>query len=89
MRTEYSERIRNRLWCNKHELHAMASRNLLEYEFEGWNPQTVLGDEYMIYSQSTGELIHPVHCRTLLQGRAKHFSPPISATQSQQNPSSV
>lgn len=91
MRTEYSERIRNRLWCNKHELHAMASRNLLEYEYEGWNPQTVLGDEYMIYSQTTGELVHPVHCRSLLQGgRAEHlFTPPISATQSQQNLSSV
>eukprot|EP00544_Gedaniella_sp_CCMP2646_P014890 CAMPEP_0202480968 /NCGR_PEP_ID=MMETSP1361-20130828/751_1 /ASSEMBLY_ACC=CAM_ASM_000849 /TAXON_ID=210615 /ORGANISM="Staurosira complex sp., Strain CCMP2646" /LENGTH=209 /DNA_ID=CAMNT_0049108453 /DNA_START=149 /DNA_END=778 /DNA_ORIENTATION=+ len=65
MRTEYSERIRNRLWCSKHELHAMACRNLLEFEYEGWNPKNVLGDEYMIYVQ--GELVHPVHCRRLFQ----------------------
>lgn len=69
MRTEYSERIRNRLWCGKHELQAMAGRNLLEFEYEGWNPQNVLGDECMMYVG--GELVHPVHCRGLFPTKTR------------------
>jgi hypothetical protein len=69
MRTEYSERIRNRLWCGRHELQAMAGRNLLEFEYEGWNPQNVLGDECMIYVG--GELVHPVHCRGLFPTKTR------------------
>jgi len=63
MRNEYSQRIKSRLWCDKAELHSMAQRNLVEFEFEGWNWRNVVQDECMIVGM-TGELIHPVHCRT-------------------------
>lgn len=66
MRTEYSSRIKSRLWCDRQELHDMAQRNLVEFEFEGYNSCNVIEESSMIVG-ITGELIHPVHCRTLLQ----------------------
>jgi hypothetical protein len=67
MRSEYSERVRSRLWCDRHELHAMAARNTVEFASEGWNWRTVVGDDAMIPIQ--GERIHPVHAKRLMGWR--------------------
>jgi hypothetical protein len=67
MRNEYSERVRSRLWCDRHELHIMAARNTVEFASEGWNWRTVVGDDAMIPIE--GERIHPVHANRLMGWR--------------------
>jgi DNA-binding transcriptional regulator PaaX len=68
MRTEYSEKVRERLWSSAVELYTNAARNSIEFASEGWNWRTVTEDEQMILCHKSGELIHPVHIHNLLAG---------------------
>ncbi|KAL3795361.1 hypothetical protein HJC23_009534 [Cyclotella cryptica] len=62
MRSEYSNRIKERMYSNRVELSENAQRNVVEFEAEGWDASTVLDDENQFYKcPLTGELIHPVH----------------------------
>ena len=63
MRSEYSERVRARLWSDRYEIHDMASRNALEFAAEGWDWRSVIEDDGMFVCTASGELIHPVHCQ--------------------------
>lgn len=62
MRSEYSSRIKERMYSGRVELSENAQRNVVEFEAEGWDASTVLDDENQFYKcPLTGELIHPVH----------------------------
>ncbi len=62
MRSEYSNRIKERMYSGRVELSENAQRNVVEFEAEGWDATTVLDDEAQFYKcPLTGELIHPVH----------------------------
>lgn len=61
MRSDYSHRVRERLWNDVDNILINAQRNAMEFAAEGWDWRTVVEDEYMYRDASTGELIHPVH----------------------------
>jgi hypothetical protein len=63
MRSEYSDRVRSRMWSNRYEIHDAATRNAIEFQAEGWDWRSVVEDEGMFVCTSSGELIHPVHCQ--------------------------
>ena len=58
-RHEYSERIRSRIWSNRHELQENAERNAVEFASEGWKADNVIEDEGMYICSASGELVHP------------------------------
>jgi len=60
-RDEYSDRIRDRLWCNVQELNTNAQRNTIEFAAEGWDWRTTIEDDGMYVCTESGEKIHPVH----------------------------
>lgn len=66
-RYEYSDRIKSRIWSNRHELQENAERNAVEFAAEGWDWQQVKSDEEMYICSATGELVHPVHLQHLLE----------------------
>eukprot|EP00550_Attheya_septentrionalis_P007268 CAMPEP_0198289420 /NCGR_PEP_ID=MMETSP1449-20131203/7603_1 /TAXON_ID=420275 /ORGANISM="Attheya septentrionalis, Strain CCMP2084" /LENGTH=292 /DNA_ID=CAMNT_0043987737 /DNA_START=81 /DNA_END=959 /DNA_ORIENTATION=- len=67
MRSEYTSRVRERLWSTSSELHQNATRNSIEFAAEGWNWRTVTEDEDMLVSTASGELIHPIHLLNVIQ----------------------
>jgi len=65
-RYEYSDRIKSRIWSNRHELQENAERNALEFAAEGWNWRNVTEDEGMYICSVSGELVHPIHLQHLV-----------------------
>jgi hypothetical protein len=63
MRSEYSDRVRSRIWSNRYEIHENAQRNQIEFQAEGWDWRSTVEDEGMFVCTSSGELIHPIHCQ--------------------------
>jgi hypothetical protein len=61
LRTEYSARVRHRIWSNSDEIQENAVRNTIEFASEGWDWRAVLLDDAMHLCRTTGELIHPIH----------------------------
>ncbi|KAG7351982.1 hypothetical protein IV203_008030 [Nitzschia inconspicua] len=58
-RHEYSDRIKSRIWSNRHELQENAERNAVEFAQEGWNWEKVKEDDEMYICSASGELVHP------------------------------
>jgi hypothetical protein len=75
-RYQYSDRIRKVLWSNKHEIMENAERNIIEYEAEGWDWNTVVLEEEMFVDSLTGSLVHP--CHLLLDGDVEGGSEELS-----------
>eukprot|EP00586_Coscinodiscus_wailesii_P003620 CAMPEP_0172490754 /NCGR_PEP_ID=MMETSP1066-20121228/21293_1 /TAXON_ID=671091 /ORGANISM="Coscinodiscus wailesii, Strain CCMP2513" /LENGTH=245 /DNA_ID=CAMNT_0013259381 /DNA_START=157 /DNA_END=894 /DNA_ORIENTATION=+ len=67
MRSEYSYRVKERLWSTPTELYENAARNSIEFASEGWNWRTVTEDENMLVCQISGELVHPIHLYAYMQ----------------------
>eukprot|EP00542_Grammatophora_oceanica_P017962 CAMPEP_0194046626 /NCGR_PEP_ID=MMETSP0009_2-20130614/22006_1 /TAXON_ID=210454 /ORGANISM="Grammatophora oceanica, Strain CCMP 410" /LENGTH=196 /DNA_ID=CAMNT_0038691995 /DNA_START=64 /DNA_END=654 /DNA_ORIENTATION=+ len=78
MRTEYSDRIKSRIWSNRFELQENAKRNAVEFAAEGWDWRTVTEDENMYICSVSGELVHPVHCQHLVSDEVAATSSPDS-----------
>lgn len=74
-RYEYSDRIKSRIWSNRHELQENAERNALEFAAEGWNWRTVTEDDGMFICSVSGELVHPIHLQHLMQEEASMETP--------------
>jgi hypothetical protein len=64
-RHEYSDRIKARIWSNRHELQENAERNAVEFASEGWNWRNVTEDEGMYICSASGELVHPAWVRDI------------------------
>lgn len=62
-RTEYSSRVKQRLWSGHSELYANAQRNSIEFAYEGWDWRSVKEEAQFSRSAESGQLLHPVHCQ--------------------------
>lgn len=61
MRSEYSDRIKTKLWTGRVELCEIVERNLEEFAAENYNWRSVCPEEHMHLCTDTQDLIHPVH----------------------------
>lgn len=62
--TDYSDRVRQRLWMGSSEIYANAQRNTIEFASECCDWRTVKEEEQFIRCQYSGNLTHPVHFRS-------------------------
>merc|ERR1719162_2695130 len=65
MRSEYSSRIRTRIWSDRYEIHKNAARNAMEFIAEGRDWRNVTEDEGMYICRVSGKPIHPIHIETM------------------------
>jgi len=66
MRSEYSRRIRTKLWSDQLEMSQNAERNLVEFAAENYDWRSVCHERHMYFCKDTKEFIHPVHLELLL-----------------------
>jgi len=73
MRTDYSKRMRDRMFHDKKDLETMAARNSIEFAAEGWDWRTVTEEDGMYTCSVTGTKVHPIHIQRyqLAQQRQK------------------
>uniref|UniRef100_A0A7S0AQG4 Uncharacterized protein n=1 Tax=Minutocellus polymorphus TaxID=265543 RepID=A0A7S0AQG4_9STRA len=73
MRTDYSKRMRDRMFHDRKELETMAARNSIEFAAEGWDWRTVTEEDGMYTCSVTGTKVHPIHIQRyqLAQQRQK------------------
>jgi len=67
MRSEYSERVKHRIWSSRMEIHENAARNKIEFAADGWDWRNVTEDNTMYVCSQTGELVHPVHYHSFIR----------------------
>jgi hypothetical protein len=58
-RHEYSDEDRAKIWSNFDEVHFNATRNRIEYQYEGHDWRNVLEEQHMYLDSNNGELVHP------------------------------
>lgn len=73
MRSDYSKRMRDRMFHDRKELETMAARNSIEFAAEGWDWRTVTEDDGFYTCSVTGTKVHPIHIQRyqLAQQRQK------------------
>jgi len=73
MRTDYSKRMRDRMFHDRKDLETMAARNSIEFAAEGWDWRTVTEEDFMYTCSVTGTKVHPIHIQRyqLAQQRQK------------------
>ena len=64
--SQYSNRIKQRLWSNREEISQNAKRNLREFASEGWDVNKVVEEDKMFLDACSKEFIHPVHFRGIM-----------------------
>jgi hypothetical protein len=60
-RNQYSKRIKQQLWRDRHELHEMVERNTTEFHAENYDWTQVVLDDEMYIDSTSGERVHPCH----------------------------
>lgn len=78
MRSEYSGRIRSKLWSDDVEINENVDRNRVEFTAESRDWRRVCLEDDMYICGITGELIHPIHLQTsqYVFGTGKGFQQP-------------
>ena len=76
LHTDYSERVRQRLWMGSSEIYTNAQRNTIEFAYESCNWRNVEEEDQFIRCQYSGKLTHPVHFRTPINTHHTFCQPP-------------